>query len=281
MKSASPELIAILDSGSFYMADLYTLVLRSGAVIRMTGADTSISYLGNVFVPVAITRGRTRLTVGIEVDTLEVDIHEPLAVGSSNLFELAVNGGLYGATLRVERAIMAVWGDTSPGAVHVFDGRVTKPVAGIAGLHLSVQSESVLLNVEIPRRLYQPGCPYVLYGSACGKSAIPYTLTCGAGSTRQVLELSLGAYEIGRFSGGVVTFTTGALTGVSRSIKTHDTTGTLVLMQALPSSPAGLKVKLRQACFKTRAACEALSNLPNFGGFPDVPLPETVAGSSL
>lgn len=75
MKTASTGLIAHLNSGcQFLMADLYTLTLNGGFVVRYTGADVDIRVGGHVFKKFLISRSKTRTSVGLEVDTLDVTI---------------------------------------------------------------------------------------------------------------------------------------------------------------------------------------------------------------
>ncbi len=50
MKAASPALIALLDGADqFIMADLYTITLVGGSVLRYSAAATALTVSGNIF----------------------------------------------------------------------------------------------------------------------------------------------------------------------------------------------------------------------------------------
>ena len=67
MKSASPALIALLDSSQFIMADLYTLTTVTGVVARYTSYDMDLAVGGQVFDSQGplLSRSRVRTLVGI------------------------------------------------------------------------------------------------------------------------------------------------------------------------------------------------------------------------
>jgi hypothetical protein len=50
MKTASPALLALLASGRFVRADLWTITLNGGTVLRWTSHDLPISYGGFTWV---------------------------------------------------------------------------------------------------------------------------------------------------------------------------------------------------------------------------------------
>jgi len=78
MKTHTPELIALLGSSTqFIMADLYTITLASGTVLRYTSADVDTSHAGQTFSARGplIRRGQVRTVLGLEVDTLDITIN--------------------------------------------------------------------------------------------------------------------------------------------------------------------------------------------------------------
>ena len=128
MRAASAGLIALLNSGTqFLMADLYTLTLNGGFVVRYTSADTDLTYNGNLFARFTIGRSSTKVSVGVETDTLNVNvIAAPTDLLNGAPWLAAVrNGALDGASLRLEKIFMPAWGDTSLGAIILFQGRVS------------------------------------------------------------------------------------------------------------------------------------------------------------
>ena len=77
MKKASQELINLLHgSDEFLMADLFTITLASGEVLRYTNADIDVSWNSGEFKgrTIVISRGATRITRDLEADINELSI---------------------------------------------------------------------------------------------------------------------------------------------------------------------------------------------------------------
>lgn len=282
MKSASAALINLLNSGQFVMADLLTLTTVGGTAYRYTSADKNIPWGGNTFLSddVKFTRGRTRVVIGVEVDELDLNFHATTAhlLGGVPFFQALHNGALDGAQVKLERAYLPTWNDAVTGALVMFSGRISTYELGRTVARVKVKSDIELLNVKMPRNLYQPGCLHTLYDTGCGlsKAALGAATTAASGSTRQVLNCGL-AQAAGYFDQGAVTFTSGANNGVTRNVKSY-APGVVTLSYPLPSLPSvGDGFTAYPGCDKKQATCSSkFSNLANFRGFPYVPVPETV-----
>lgn len=279
MKSASSGLIALMDSRQFRLADLFTFTLKSGTVLRYTNLDMPIVYGGQTFTPMVISRTRTRIVTGVEVDTMTIKIAPGGAlVGSVPFLQSVMAGALDGAVVKVERAYMGAWGDTTPGALHLFEGEVSDTELDGIEVTLRVWSMLALLNIKMPRNVFQAGCVNTLYGSACGVSkagkAVPGTAQ--AGSSKEVLLTAL-AQAAGYFTQGIVTFNSGANAGATRTIKLHESGGTLTLAVPLTYTPAaGDSFTAYPGCDKTLDTCTSrFANQTRFRGFPWIPVPET------
>lgn len=283
MKTVSPSMEVILASDQFYLADLYDITLAGGTVLRLTSAPVALIYASQTYAPAVIKRDSTRLVVGLEVDSMNLTVHDAaaIAINVSTLLQVATNGGLDGARVRLRRAAMATWGDTSAGLIHLFEGRIGEVETDRGAAVLTVNSDIELLDVKLPRRTFQAGCGHRLYGHACGLSASSWQTgtVVQAGSTASLLLLSsISGRAFGFFEGGVAVFVTGNLTGVRRTIKTHQDIDRITLTSALPVLPAaGDQVMLRPGCDKARATCASkFDNVVNFGGYPFVPKPEAL-----
>ena len=119
MRAASPGLIALLTSSDrFIMADLYTITLVGGSVLRYSAAPTALFANGYTFaLGPKFERSKTKIVIGTQVDELEVKIYtEPTdLIGGLPFLQAAWQGQLDGALLQLERAFMATYGDTSLG----------------------------------------------------------------------------------------------------------------------------------------------------------------------
>jgi uncharacterized phage protein (TIGR02218 family) len=280
MRAASAGLIAHLNAGTqFLMADLYTLTLSSGITVRYTGADTDLSYGGNVFSKFLIARTRTKISVGLEVDTLDVTIN-PVAgdlLNSSPWLAAARNGALDGANLRLEKVFMPTWGNTSLGTIVLFQGRVSEIGLGRTEVSLKIKSELELLDTQLPRNFYQSSCLNTLFDSSCGLNKAAYA-NGGAISSATLTQINTGlANADGYFSLGTITFVGGANAGITRSVRSY-ASGAFVLALPLLVAPApGDLFNAYPGCNKLKATCESakFNNVINFRGYPFVPDPET------
>lgn len=279
MKSASAELIALLQINTFTMADIYTFTLRDGSVYRFTNFDIDLTWDGNSYSKggLLFKRNGVKLTTGIEVDNLSININQNGAtIQGTTFFKLVANGGLDGANLELNRLFF-----TDPlnpvGAMWVFSGRVSESTVTRFEATLQVNSDTELLNVQMPRNLYQPSCVHSVYDAGCMATKTAVNKTVATGSTKQVIIASSISQSNGWFNEGMIEFTSGVNTGVRRTIKTH--TGTnITLSLALPNTPAiGDAFSLYAGCDRTQNTCNTkFNNLSNFRGYPYLPQNEAV-----
>jgi len=283
VKTASAALIALLESNQFRMADIYTITLAIGTVYRYADYDADLLYGGNVYASddLMISRSGSRTVAGLEVDTLSVEIFADdthLMLGIPFL-QMARNGGLDGATMLVERVFMPMDNpiDTSAGTLHVFSGRINvdEVLRGVA--RLSVVSDIELLNVQMPRNIYQPGCSHTLFDTGCGlsKAATVVPGTVAAGSTVRSINCDL-ADASGFFTLGTIEFTSGANAGVIRTVASYAPGVVGISLPLVVPPAAGDTFNAYPGCDKKQATCSAkFSNLIRFRGFPYIPIPET------
>lgn len=278
MKPASDALIAVLASGQVFIADLFTFTLNSGVIWRFTSADADLPFAGNVFTSIPIARGKTRLVIGVQVDTLDISIYTANTSTDNISFIQDLNSGMLdGARVLVQRAFMANFGDTTPGVLHQFSGSIADVSFGRTEIAMTVKSDLQLLDTPMPRNLYQTGCLHSLFDTQCALAKTAYAVTnaAGSGSTRTALLTTLAQAD-GYFDMGTVTFTSGQNLGISYTVKTH-AAGTLTLIRPTLFTPAaGDTFTAAPGCDKTQATCTAkFSNLANFRGYPYIPAPET------
>lgn len=291
MRAASGSLTTLLNSQrQFNIADLVTITQANGTVTRLTSADvdvTAVSQVDNashVFSSSGpkFKRGQTKLTVGLQVDTMQlVVMPDPLVhtLGGVPWPAAAASGALDEARVVLERAFMATWGDTSAGTIWLFSGRVGQALPSRATITLQVNSDLELLRAAMPRNSYQPGCLHTLFDSGCGLTRATYAVsgTAVSGSTLNALAVT-DAHATGYFDLGTVTFTSGANNGQTRTVKSWTTgsPGTLVPTQAFAAVPAaGDTFTMYPGCDKTSGTCSSkFSNLGRFRGYPMIPSPE-------
>lgn len=283
MKTATAQLITLLNgSTQFLMADLYTFTLQGGQVLRFTSADIDIVAGGYTFSAAGprFKRGRTRLALGIEVDTLDVTVYAGTGdtVNGLPFIAYAMRGGLDGATLMLERAFMASWGDTSAGTLLLFAGRVSDVAGSRTECRLKVKSDIELLNISMPRNLYQPSCILTVYDNNCAANRAAMTASGAVTSVAGISRFGTGLTQAaGWFDQGVITFTSGANAGIQRTVKAFAADRSVSIALPFPAPVSvGDTFSIVPGCDKTQATCQAkFNNLPRFRGAPYIPVPET------
>lgn len=283
MKTLSAPLQAHLASGGpFIMADLYTVSLTSGTVLRWTSFDIDVVHPTNGYTysssgPV-LKRGKTRIVIGLEVDTLDLSIY-PRSTDMLNgvtLLQAARAGAFDGAYLLLERCFLS--STFAPiGTVIMFSGRFADTTFGRTDIEVRVNSDVEALGIQMPRNLYQAGCVHTLFDTGCGLARASFAIASSvvSGSSSTSINTALAQAD-GYFKRGYIQFTSGALIGTKRTIKSH-VSGVMGLFLPLPSAPAaGDTFTVYPGCDKTQATCTSkFGNKPNFRGCPYIPIPET------
>ena len=284
MRPASPALVALLNaSEQFLMADLYSFTLAGGGIYRYSAAMTAVTDLasGRVFVPgPKFERSKTKTVIGVQVDELEVKIYpEPSdLLGSTPFLAAAWQGQLDGALVQLERAFMPHWGDTSPGTIILFAGKVSDLDCSRTGIDLKCRSHLELLNIQMPRRLWQGSCTHVFGGAMCqfNRASLAVSFAAGPGSTAASISGAPLPSPPTLYNLGTIAGTTGANAGQSRTVAGVAGGIVTVKLAFLSAVAAGDQFQLLPGCDHTLGTCTTtFNNAAHFGGFPYIPTPET------
>jgi len=282
MRAASPALIALLASSDrFIMADLYTITLVGGSVLRYSAAPTALFANGYTFaLGPKFERSKTKIVIGTQVDELEVKIYtEPTdLIGGQPFLQAAWQGQLDGALLHLERAFMPSYGDTSPGTVVLFAGRISDIDCSRTGIDLKCRSHLELLNIQMPRRLWQSSCTHTFGDAMCrfDRSSMQVTFSAGPGSSEAQIATSLSPTPPNLYIQGTVIGVTGANAGASRTVANMAAGSIYVRLAFLSPILAGDQFQLLPGCDRTLSTCkDVFNNVIHFGGFPHIPTPET------
>ncbi len=282
MKAASPALIALLSSANqFIMADLYTITLVGGSVLRYSAASTTIFANGYSFaLGPKFERSKTKVVIGTQVDELDVRIYtDPTdLIGGVPFLQAAWQGQLDGALLQLERAFMPTYGDTSPGTVVLFAGRISDIDCTRTGIDLKCRSHLELLNIQMPRRLWQSSCTHTFGDAMCqfDRSSMQLTFAAEPGSTQAQVASSVGPTPANLYVQGTIIGVTGANAGSSRTIADMGSGWISVKLPFLSPVMTGDQFQVLPGCNRTLATCtNVFNNATHFGGFVFIPTPET------
>ena len=261
-------------------AECFTFTLAGGAVLTWTNVDLPVTYNGATFSANGpLVQGlKYKANVGLEVDKQQIIIAaRPTDLISGSPALNAIRAGAFdGATVQRDRVFLTAIGGNVIGGVMLFHGRVsTVDQVGRTSAQITVASDLVILDYDMPRNLYSATCVHTLYDSGCGviRGTFSANGTVGAGSTATLINTSVAA--AGHAQGSIV-FTSGVNANVRATVKSAAPGASLSLMYPLPSPPtAGDAFTVAFGCDHTRGTCQAkFANLANFRGFPFVPPPQ-------
>jgi uncharacterized phage protein (TIGR02218 family) len=282
VKAASPALIALLGSSEqFIMADLYTFTLVGGSVLRYSAAPTALTANGNYFaLGPKFERSKTKVVTGTQVDELEIKAYPETTdlIGAIPFLEAAWQGQLDGALLQLERAFMPTYGDTSPGTVILFAGRISDIDCSRTGIDIKCRSHLELLNIQMPRRLWQSSCTHVFGDAMCqfNRSSLQATFSAGAGSTQAQIATTISPSPANLYIQGTIIGVTGGNAGSNRTVANMGGGRIYVKLAFLSPIVVGDEFQLLPGCDRTIATCtNVFNNAIHFGGFPYIPTPET------
>ena len=282
MKAASPALIALLNSSTqFVMADLYTFTLVGGILLRYSAAPTVIVANGFTFaIGPKFERSKTSTVIGTQVDELDIKVYPEKTdlIGTTLWLEAAWQGQLDGALLQIERAFMPSYGDTSPGTVVLFAGRISDIDCSRTGIDMKCRSHLELLNIQMPRRLWQSSCTLVFGDAMCqfNRAALQASFRCLSGSTETQILSTVNPTPAGLYVQGTIFGLTGANAGDSRTVAGMSSGSVSVKLAFLSPPMVGDQFQLLPGCDRSIATCtNVFNNAIHFGGTPYIPTPET------
>lgn len=225
-----------------------------------------------------IERDMVKSVVGVEVDTLTLKIYanESMTIEGVPFLQACARDVLDGARVKLERAFLDK-DQNFIGTLTMFVGAVAGVKSSRSMVELAVASDLQLLNIQMPRNLYQPGCQHTVYDNGCTKSrpAMMATGTVSSPTVNNVIGSSLTQAD-GYFDMGTLLFTSGALAGVMRTVKTYAGKQFNFVNPLTTAPAAGDTFKVWPGCDKSLGTCGSkFSNTVNFRGFPFVPAPET------
>lgn len=192
MKPASGTMISNLENYSnFWTADLLTITLLDGTILRYTDFESNIALSGNVYSaagPFPIVSGFQQ-KIGTEVDECKIQLWALLTnvVESVAVLEDIGQGLFDGADVVVQRVMMPnpndgsiarpLKFDVSAGAVIVMHGNISD-IVELDRTHaeFDVKSRKELLNIPFPYQTFQPSCRWPLYGAGCTLNQSSFTV---------------------------------------------------------------------------------------------------------
>ncbi|MFL9823429.1 DUF2163 domain-containing protein [Rhodoplanes sp. SY1] len=274
MRDLSATMAANLASGVTTFCRCWLLQRADGAKLGFTDHDRDLVFGGVTYEALAgMTASALHQTNALDIDTMDV----AGALQSSHLNEADLAGGLY------DNAALMLWlVDWSNPADRdiLFAGSIGEVSRGRTSFKAEMRGLSHALNQE-RGRLYQRGCDADLGDGRCRIDLASGTwrgtgTVTGASANHAFSASGLAGYADGWFTGGKVTWSSGANAGAVMEVKTHAAAGAVVAFDLWESMAFDIAVgdtfSVTAGCDKSLATCrDRFGNVPNFRGFPFIP----------
>jgi uncharacterized phage protein (TIGR02218 family) len=263
-----------LDSGTTTMCWCWKITRTDELVQGFTDHDEDVPFDGTTYLAASgFTASEVQSSLGLAVDNLTVSG----ALSSADLNETDLAAGLYdGADIEIWRVN---WVTTSQ-RVLMHKGTLGQVVRGKKAFQAEMRGLAQQLNQPVGR-VFGHGCDADLGDTRCGVD-LANAAYHGTGAAATVIDnrrfsvTGLGSFADALFSGGKITWTSGANDGQSMEIKRHSLVGGVVsieLWQPMSETvAAGHAFTITAGCDKQFSTCKAkFSNAVNFRGFPYMP----------
>lgn len=266
----SQNLAQHLQGGVTTLCTCWRLTRKDGVVMGFTDHDADLSFDGTVFTArTGLEASEISKETGFAISGGEVSG----ALVSAGISESGIAAGLYDKA-KVE-SFLVNWQQP--------DGRLLTDVSFIGEIRRQdnafIAETRGLMHVldQEQGRLYRASCSADVGDAKCGIN-LELSTWKASGTvevTDGIMRLScaaLAGFENGLFSGGLLTFTSGANQGIGVEVKVHQD-NSITLWQRLPQPVVvGDMFTVKAGCDKRFATCKSrFGNAVNFRGFPHMP----------
>lgn len=252
------------------LAQLVKITRLDGEVIGLTTHDTDISIDGVTYIADgAFSEGK----LSDENDLKANDYEVTGLLDSGVIAESDIQAGLYDHA-RID-VYVCNWGDLSQGVIHLRRGWLGEIVTSGGGYKASLRGFHDLLSRRIGET-YSPECRYHLGDGRCGLALSSWSYSGSATSVtdRRTFADAACAHDDGYFSGGKLSWTSGAMSGQSFEVCSYDADGCQFQLWLPASSDiqVGDTFTVTAGCDKRFSTCrKKFNNAVNYGGFPYLP----------
>jgi uncharacterized phage protein (TIGR02218 family) len=259
------------------MADCFTITLVTGLVMNFTNVDQDVTFAGTTFQANAmlIDGLKYKCSVGLEVDKQQITIAAwpNQAINGAPILRAIAGGAFDGARLQRYRVFIDPSLPGGADGVLVFQGRVsTVDSVGRTQAKITVASDLVVLEYDMPHNLFSATCSHVLYDQGCGvnRALFAFAGNVGVGSTQT--QINWAGAQAG-MAQGALDMQSGLNAGIQTTMRTINDGVSIRLLYPLPAPPAaGDSFVAFFGCDHTISTCQAkFNNVIHFRGFPFVP----------
>lgn len=274
MKTVLPGLQDHLDGEATTLCRCWRVTRADGAVLGFTDHDRDLSFDGTNFeASTGVSASELQQAAGFNADTQEIaGAFSSLAIEETDLRAGKFDGA------RAELWLVNWQATENRLLERVF--KLGETVCEDGAYRVELRSLSADMDQPQGRR-FSRSCDADLGDARCGVELTGpvYSSVSTVSAVRAELVLlasGLDAFTNGWFTGGRITFQTGANVGLSMEVARHQNSDQITSLQLWKSMPddvvAGDQFLVRAGCDKRFQTCrDKFANTVNFRGFPHMP----------
>ena len=258
------------------MAELYIVELSNGVTYYYTSHSENIAWNSpaQVYTAIPIQRGSIGSKINLEANVVDIT----LANITGNLFNVVQNNVLDSCKITIKRIC---WNEAYSAGMEFI---CFKGIADIEFdrkvLILHCRSILDILNVQVPKNIYQESCNNRLFDANCAliKSTFKHSLiTTSAATDNFTVNKTSLSHDVTYWTLGEIEIQSGLNDGCRRMIRTS-TTNSIIVAVAFPNIVANnVTFDLYPGCDKRGETCNGtFSNGVYFNGYAYIPKVEDV-----
>ena len=279
MKTLSAGMDAHLLTESSSLSWAIEITRADLEVFRFTSGTRNATIGGDLYLAApGFSVSNLTCTLGFQVDTLEITVLTADSMTKSDF----LSGRWDGARVEFNQYN---WADTTDGFIPWPFYRVSDVTPILGGVKLELRDGRQLWHQDFTRATSKT-CPYRLGDAKCGKNLTSFThsATVTGVTSRSTFTCSGLAQAADYFSEGTARFDDGLYAGLDLLIRDHDTGGVITLaVPLIEDITIGQTLTVIAGCLKRRDedCVTKFDNVLNFGGHPDAPTVEKLAGGDV
>ncbi|MER2520939.1 MAG: DUF2163 domain-containing protein [Bdellovibrionales bacterium] len=268
MKTATTQLAAHIAGEATTLATCWKVTRKDGLVLGFTDHDQDLTVDSLLYqASTGYTRSAIHGIADLSVDNLDIES----ALNSDTLDAADLRAGLWdGAEVEI---FLVNWATLTQGKIILKRGTIGQVELRDAVFKAELRGLTQALSQQIVE-LYTPDCRADLGDARCKISLAALTVTDSvtAASDQRGFTDTARTEADGYWSGGLVTWTSGANAGRKMEIRSYATHAFALFLPMPGVIAVGDTYSLQPGCDKSFATCKArYNNAVNFRGEPHVP----------
>ena len=247
---------------------LFELELVSGT-LYFCDWNEDIIFGGHTYTAWSVSFSPAKVNISLEIDSISVNFDNTDLTMSAYLKVYPFQN----RKINIKRVFSGLLSNAND-YILIFSGIMNTVSVDENILEANAVSALNILHKEIPKRMYQPPCPWTFAGTCyCQANTDQKDGTADSGTLSELVDNALAEIE-DYWKDGVLEMLTGDNAGEKRKILSFYAPGDCVTVVYAFSNvvSAGDCYRIKRGCDKTAESCEGrFDNLLHFGGFPTVP----------